>query len=300
MKQFWHAVFILCSLAAPSYAQTETISKQKYPRDGQLKLYVYHTDTFADLTYLNADGQWDEAVYEKIKSLLRSYTDDKITAIDKRLIELADHLQDHFGVDTIEVISGYRSPEYNRQLKDGGHNVANESFHTQGLALDIHIDEIDETVVRDRLKKMNLGGVGYYGSKLMVHMDFGPDGRFWQEAGFTQNTEVGIFNPAATWRFRTQRFYYNAMSAIKLTASPLPKSLDHFQVQHFFRGKWRPLCVSGDQDCVRMIPAKMQDGQIAFAAETILAHNENRFGKYRIRYESDGVWQNSNEFYIKR
>lgn len=253
-----------------------------------MRFYVYHTDEFAEIRYLDESEVWREDVLLQLKTVFRSREDGETFVLDKRLVEFADHLQDHFGIDTVEVISAYRSPEFNRHLKATGHNVANESFHTKGLAMDIHLDEIDEAEVRDYLQYLRLGGVGYYGNKLMVHMDFGP-ARTWQDGGFVQNTDIGIFNKALSLSLRTDKLFYRLSDVMKLTMS---KGLSgKLILQKFYRGKWLTAKTGAPIKSVfelreSFLKADRDVGSV--------------YGKYRLRYEKDGVWQNSNEFYVKK
>jgi zinc D-Ala-D-Ala carboxypeptidase len=66
----------------------------------------------------------------------------------------------------IHIVSGYRSQAHNRAV--GG---ALDSFHTQGLAADIHLP--DNTVLRHRLLttsfEFNFTGRGFY--RTFIHVD---------------------------------------------------------------------------------------------------------------------------------
>lgn len=260
-------------------------------RDGKINLYVYHTEQFVEFDYLDEKGEWKESVYNQINNYLRSYADNKIHPIDKRLIELADHLQDHFAVDTVEIISGYRSPAFNKSLKDTGHNVAEESYHTKGMALDIHLDDIRESDLRDYLKTLGLGGVGYYGNKLMVHMDFGPV-REWSDGEFFENLSVGVFNKTLPLRMTTQYFYYHQYDRIKIFSEKPPMTLvaQNLFVEHFLRGEWHK---------VTPVVFKLQGQEITFDLN-LLNKLKPRFGKFRVVFSDGHYWQNSNEFYVKK
>lgn len=292
LKFFLHTLLLLILGSTQLFAQESTLP-QHLKRDGRIRLYIYHTETFANLTYLDANGQWLPKAYDEINFLLRSYTDEKIHPIDKRLIELADHLQDHFSVDVIEVISGFRSPDYNRELKESGHNVANESFHTKGMAMDIHIDEINEKEVRDYLQSLKLGGVGYYGAKLMVHMDFGPV-RTWEDDSFRENVNVGIFNKALPFHMNTQKFYYSKDEAVNVWFEKLVVNFDFKKIvlQKFTRGKFEIL---SEQPAFLNVPTGL-----ALKTETVQSQGQQLYGKFRFHYENGEYWQNSNEFYVKR
>lgn len=143
------------------------------PHDGKIKILVTHFNESLDVQYLDDKGCWIPEAYAQIKHALRSRGDNAEGDFDKRLIELADHLQDHFQTDTMDVISGYRSPSFNASLKRAGRGVATNSRHTRGEALDVHIPNLDDAVLRNYLLAQKLGGVGYY-RNMMVHFDFGP------------------------------------------------------------------------------------------------------------------------------
>lgn len=266
----------------------EAVALAGLSRDGVVRFHVYHTDEFAEIRY-EMDGQWLPGVDGELRKLFRSRADDEEFVLDRRLIELADHLQDRFQADTVEVISGYRSPEFNKSLKETGHNVARESLHTKGLAMDIHLDEVREDALRDYLLSLKIGGVGYYGNKLMVHMDFGPV-RTWQDGGFVENTGIGVFNGANPLELRTDKLNYELNS---------PLGLPIFQVnsgtlvlQKYFRGKWMDLGSIGD---AKAGPFALTEAFLNGAGKT-----PSPYGKYRFYWTGGGDWQNSNEFYVKR
>jgi uncharacterized protein YcbK (DUF882 family) len=254
-------------------------------RDGNLRLYVYHVDEFLTIQYLDEKGRWIDEAYQRINHLLRSRGDDAEILMDKRLIELADHLQDHFQVDAIEVISAYRSLDFNKQLKQKGHSVANESLHTKGLALDIHIDEITEADLRDYLLKIHKGGVGYYGDRLMVHVDFGPI-RKWHGGNYRENTRIGLFNKKSPVKITTDKLFYTPEEQLNLSFQGIKKS-STLRIHKFHRGKWTE---GGEFSGQRL--------QLSTIANKL--RNLSPYGKFRVQYKQSEDWQNSNEFYIKK
>ena len=255
-----------------------SFSASELPHDGQIRFFVYHLDELLEIKYLDKNGKWIEGAYEKIRWLCRSRGDQAVYDIDRRLIELADHLQDHFQVDTIEIISCFRSQEFNRSLKEKGASVVEESLHIKGMAMDFHIDEIPEAVLRDYLLQLEFGGVGYYGDRLMVHMDFGPVRR-WHGGDFLENTKIGVFNEMNPAKIRTDRLFYFVEHVLRLDSQGI---LDpEFRLQKFFRGKWMTVHEFPD-------------------LKTWKITDEFGYGKFRLRYENGEVWQHSNEFYIKK
>lgn len=272
--------------------------------DGFLRLYSYHLDEFLEVQYKDPFGAWNVAAYEKIKKTCRSRDEHEKFAVDRRLIELADHLQDHFGADVIEIISCYRSSAFNKKLKTEGHSVASESFHTKGLAMDIHIDEIRESTLRNYLVKLGLGGVGYYGNRLMVHMDFGPV-RQWTDGEWRNNTTIGLFNKASAWQLKTDKLFYTSGEDIQVTITGADEgSFPVVFVEKFVRGKW----VQVNQLTLKRVhphkrfPSVIRGDDLLVQTKRILDDGTEAtpFGKYRLRFEHNGDWQNSNEFYIKK
>jgi hypothetical protein len=100
-------------------------------------------------------------------------------AIDRRLIGLILRAARTFHAQTVEIVSGYRSPAYNALLRSEGRQVAKESQHTQGRAVDFRIPEVPTDRLLAFVKAQGLGGVGYYPGSRFVHADTGPV-RFWR------------------------------------------------------------------------------------------------------------------------
>lgn len=142
--------------------------------DGELSLHNIKTGEHLQAIYRDAAGDYDYAVLSELNRLLRCSWDDETTLIDLELVELLDDIQDHFGVDRLDVVSGYRSPAYNEYLASLGRHVAKKSFHMKGLASDIQLPGVPVAAVRDYARELQLGGVGYYPADGFVHVDVGP------------------------------------------------------------------------------------------------------------------------------
>ena len=74
----------------------------------------------------------------------------------------------------ISVISGYRSVETNRMLAEMNPGVARNSYHTKGQAIDLRIEGIETSAIRDMGIRLRVGGVGFYKKSNFVHLDTGP------------------------------------------------------------------------------------------------------------------------------
>ena len=158
----------------PTYSSVERASPFRYSGDGVIPLYDAFSRTFEMIRYRNAKGQYDDKALAEIDRLLSCHFKQEQIPISLKLIELMDHLQDHFGAAEIEVISGYRSPEYNLKLKRRIRRVARQSMHTRGRAVDMKLLGIDSRTLRNYAVSLQVGGVGYYGRQRYLHIDTGP------------------------------------------------------------------------------------------------------------------------------
>jgi len=96
--------------------------------------------------------------------------------------ELADLLVStalHFQAPRVDVVSGYRAPKYNLILRKKGRQVARESQHTLGAAVDFRIRGVPTERVLDYVRSLRLGGVGFYAQTGFVHADTGRI-RYWK------------------------------------------------------------------------------------------------------------------------
>ena len=74
----------------------------------------------------------------------------------------------------IEIICGYRTPWSNNYLREHGRGVAENSQHTLGKAIDIHVPGVSTRRLDLAALSLGLGGVGYYPHSRFVHVDVGP------------------------------------------------------------------------------------------------------------------------------
>lgn len=248
--------------------------------DGTLSLYNDARKESLDITFRDARGRAIPTALKAIDVFLRS-PDDQTHTFDIQLIDLIDAIQDHFQEPVIEIISGYRSPDYNHSLKEEGRAVANESLHMQGRAIDIHLDTVTEEAVRDYAKTLNQGGVGWYPQNDFVHVDVG-ETRTWGHPAGTRKW-VGLNNNTGPLVIRTDSNRYfrgdNVHATVATTSTPHPWTLEHF-----VRGQWKPIT--------------MKDGKSLSGASFKLSHTTAdplARGRYRLRI-SDSL---SNEFYLK-
>lgn len=145
-------------------------------KERNLNLYNIHTDERLDITYFSA-GRYDYEALSKINHLLRCHYSNKVRPIDRRILDLLCDVKNRIGTDNeIQIISGYRSTEYNDYLRSRGRNVAKNSYHMQGLAIDFAIPGSSISSLSHTAQSFLAGGVGKYAD--FVHIDTGPI-RYW-------------------------------------------------------------------------------------------------------------------------
>ena len=106
------------------------------------------------------------------------YTKQAIQA-DTRLAGVLAAAAMRFHAPRVEIVSGFRSPKYNLMLRKKGHQVARESQHMQGTAVDFRIRGVEIAPLREFVRSLRLGGVGYYPHTHFIHADPGKV-RYWQ------------------------------------------------------------------------------------------------------------------------
>jgi uncharacterized protein YcbK (DUF882 family) len=105
---------------------------------------------------------------------LRDHFTNKAMAMDPHLLQILLAAAAHFHADVVDVVSGFRHPKYNLMLRKKGHQVARDSQHTHGNAIDFYLPNVTTPQLHAWAKAQKLGGVGLYLQSGFVHMDTGP------------------------------------------------------------------------------------------------------------------------------
>jgi uncharacterized protein YcbK (DUF882 family) len=145
------------------------------------KTIALHNPSTGDqlaLTYFE-QGRYIKEALRDINYLLRDYHSGDVHPIDPMLVDQLYDLKQLLGIRRpIQVISGYRSPATNHQLRRQSQRVAKHSLHMEGRAIDIRIEGMSTRVLKNAALAMQRGGVGYYHREDFVHLDTG-DIRAW-------------------------------------------------------------------------------------------------------------------------
>jgi uncharacterized protein YcbK (DUF882 family) len=185
VRVFVTAVLALsCTVVVAAYAASH-VAPAPTPRfffagNGRLTLHHAHFNTTLDVRYRRPDGSFDEAALEQIRHFFRSREDGREGDISLRLIELLGFIETRFHPQRLTLLSGYRSPEFNEDIRAAGGKAAKASLHTEGLAADILPSGLDLRQLWLELRELRTGGAGYYRKGNFLHVDTGKP-RFWEE-----------------------------------------------------------------------------------------------------------------------
>lgn len=147
----------------------------------------------ADVVLCESDGRLLEDAFLKIDRVFGFPTAQKGENISRRMLVYLDHVADQINPQaTIQLISGYRSPEYNRNLRNQGGTVAKTSTHMDGMAIDFTISGMNARSEWEKIRQMNCCGIGYYHGNTL-HLDAGRP-RFWTTETSMVRTDASEHN----------------------------------------------------------------------------------------------------------
>lgn len=109
-----------------------------------------------------------------VDHFLRDHFTNQPTHMEPRLLGMVVAAARKFQSDTVTIVSGFRHPKYNLILRKKGHQVARDSQHTHGNAIDFFLPRVPAPALAAWAKAQKLGGVGFYPDSGFVHMDTGP------------------------------------------------------------------------------------------------------------------------------
>ncbi len=190
------AVLLISGLVAAGTASSENVtdvSRYFYKGDGKLNLVSAKNGITFNGQFRKSKGIYNEKALNAIHRLFGAENDRPLSTISLRLIEFLDYLEDNLHPGArITIVSGWRSPQYNTDLRNKGRLAAKASLHQYGMAADIKIQGISSRRVWNTVKKLGFGGTGYYKGEL-VHIDVGP-ARSWDEKTSGVGTDISIQN----------------------------------------------------------------------------------------------------------
>lgn len=124
---------------------------------------------------VSAPGKpWAQTPAATLDHFLRDHFTNKPTRMEPRLLAFVLEAADHFHSDVVQIVSAFRHPKYNLILRKKGHQVARDSQHTHGTAIDFYLPRVPARTLEAWARAQRHGGVGFYPDSGFVHMDTGP------------------------------------------------------------------------------------------------------------------------------
>jgi uncharacterized protein YcbK (DUF882 family) len=186
---------IVCLLGYAHGQAAEAPAKSRYFLSGDGRLHIKNAKSGkeANVSLLNPDGSLNEMGIAGVDEVFDLTARVGAEHISLRLLFMLDHFSDRVAPGrTINLASGYRSPEYNSRLRNAGGNVASTSLHMDGMALDFNIDGVNGKELWRIIKDADCCGVGHYGGA-NVHLDSARP-RFWEAATSKVRTKESEHN----------------------------------------------------------------------------------------------------------
>ena len=161
---------------APSVPEPPPVLDTTSPRT--LSLFNVNSNESLTVTYWS-DGTYRREALNQLNHFLRDSQTGEQTEMDPLLFDVLWHTEEITGFHgTVDVLSGYRSPEHNAWLASVSRGVAQDSQHMNGNAMDIRFPGVPVFKIRQAARSLQMGGVGFYPRSGFVHLDTGPV-RYW-------------------------------------------------------------------------------------------------------------------------
>ena len=114
--------------------------------------------------------------YQLLDYFLRDWRENKVTQMNKQIIDILLKIcESSLGFNdslTVQITSGYRTKKTNSYLRKLSKNVAKNSLHMKGQAIDFAILGVAEKQLKNIAKEHAIGGLGLYNN--FMHIDSGP------------------------------------------------------------------------------------------------------------------------------
>ena len=162
------ASVLLSALNYPGLAFAED------PACRRLRFEQIHTHEQLDVCYYEL-GQYLPDALAEINHLLRDFRTRDSKPIDVQLLDhLAELYQATESSGVYQIISAYRSPTTNEQLRNTRTGIDEHSLHMEGRAIDVRLTDVPTHTLNAVAISLKKGGVGYYAVSDFVHLDTGP------------------------------------------------------------------------------------------------------------------------------
>jgi len=112
----------------------------------------------------------------RLDYFFRDWRENKSIPMDaevlKNLFSICEEVLGQSASINVQITSGYRTQKTNEKLRVRSKNVAKNSFHIAGKAIDFSVKEVSQKKLRSAARKISSGGLGLYPG--FIHIDSGP------------------------------------------------------------------------------------------------------------------------------
>jgi len=138
-----------------------------------LNFYNTHTGKKTDLVYYE-NGQYIDEAMDEINIIMGDFRANEYITMNRKLIDtLYDIKKLTNSKRPINILSAYRTPATNRYLRRNTRGVAKDSYHIKGMAIDINVEDVSLSNLRNAASTLRKGGIGYYPRSNFLHIDIG-------------------------------------------------------------------------------------------------------------------------------
>jgi len=140
-------------------------------------LNLINTNTSETYAYkIKASFFNNELNYDMLDYFFRDWRENKTIKMDrgviKNFLKVCESLLGSDRELQVDITSGYRTKKTNEKLRRNSYNVAKNSMHLVGRAIDFRIRNRSISTLEKAAEKLTPGGLGIYSS--FIHIDTGP------------------------------------------------------------------------------------------------------------------------------
>jgi uncharacterized protein YcbK (DUF882 family) len=158
----------LAAIGAPAWAQGLDVWE---PRRAILD-NLHTGETFNEVYFAN--GRYIPDALAEATRVMRDWRTGDEHFIDPTLFDALHAIGGKLETRApFQIISGYRSPRTNAMLRGRSDGVAQNSQHVLGKAIDVRLEGVQLSNLRNAALAVGAGGVGYYPVSNFVHVDTG-------------------------------------------------------------------------------------------------------------------------------
>ena len=154
----------------------QSLRDQLRHADRQARVLVMHnpqTGETIDAQFFSV-GRYQAGPLQALNAFCRDWRANAVTQMDSALFDILSAVQRRADFTVIQMLSGYRTPATNAWLARRNVDVARNSLHMRGQAIDFRIAGVPVATLRAWALDAGAGGIGSYAGSGFVHVDTGP------------------------------------------------------------------------------------------------------------------------------